>query len=288
MQNERDGIEMSVQKLLDEAAAGFPGRRGIWFRDMASGETASVHGTERFRSASLIKLPLALQLGELIAKGQYRLDEKRPISPHNRVQGTGVFQFLNHDYVPTVAELLFFAIAETDNIATNEMVDMVGGLPAAQAYIDRAGLSMTFGRKMMDLSAAARGEENYTTPEAVGTLFARLENDRRKDAMTAGEKELWYALKMQQVRGKMPSVLPCEEFYDLHHKDLPAPGKVIVGNKTGDSWSVQNDSGIFILPDGRSYVLVVCTDDTKDPQVGCEFIRTISKLVYDAMNGKKG
>ncbi len=272
---------MSVQKLLEEIAAGFSGRRGIWFRDMESGETASICGGDRFRSASLIKLPLTLQMGELIARGQYRLDEKRPISESNRVQGTGVFQFLNRDYVPTVKELLFFAIAETDNIATNEMVDMVGGLSAAQAYIDQKGLDMTFGRKMMDLAAAARGEENYTTPEAVGQLLARLDDRRRQGTMNGGESELWYALKMQQVRGKMPSVLPCEEFYDLHHKDIPAPGKVIVANKTGDSWSVQNDAGIFILPDGRSYILVVCTDSAKDPQEGCELIRRVSKAVYE-------
>lgn len=272
---------MSVQKLLEEAAAGFSGRRGIWFRDMGSGETAAIDGETRFRSASLIKLPLTLQMGELIERGQYRLSEKRPISESNRVQGTGVFQFLNRDYVPTVAELLFFAIAETDNIATNEMVDMVGGLPSAQAYIDRRGFAMTFGRKMMDLTAAARGEENYTTPEAVGQLLAELDDHRRKGTMNEGEAQLWYALKMQQVRGKMPSVLPCEEFYDLHHKDIPAAGKVVVANKTGDSWSVQNDAGIFILPDGRSYILVVCTDGAKDPQEGCELIRKVSKAVYE-------
>lgn len=272
---------MDWQDTFSRIAAGFSGRCGIWFQDMASGEAVSLHGKERFRSASLIKLPLTLQMGELIEKGLYSLSEKWPISPHNRVQGTGVFQFLNHDYVPTVAELLFFAIAETDNIATNEMVDMVGGLSQAQAYIDRIGVAMTFGRKMMDLAAASRGEENYTTPEAVGLLLSRLETARKSGTMNAGEAQLWYALKMQQVRGKMPSVVPCEEFYDLHDRDIPAPGKVVVANKTGDSWSVQNDAGIFILPDGRSYVLVVCTDGAKDPQEGCELIRTVSKRVYE-------
>lgn len=272
---------MDLRDTLSREAAGFSGRCGIWFQDMTSGEAVSLHGAERFRSASLIKLPLTLQMGDLIEKGVYSLAEKRPISPQNRVQGTGVFQFLNHAYVPTVAELLFFAIAETDNIATNEMVDMVGGLSAAQAYIDGMGLSMTFGRKMMDLAAAARGEENYTTPEAVGMLLSRLDTARRNGTMNAGEAQLWYALKMQQVRGKMPSVLPCEEFYDLHDRDIPHPGKVVVANKTGDSWSVQNDAGIFILPSGRSYVLAVCTDGAKDPQEGCELIRRVSRLVYE-------
>lgn len=280
--------DMEIRDILEKAAARFSGHCGVYFRNVDSGETVSIHGTDVFKSASLIKLVLVLRMGELIEEGMYKLTDKRTISAVNRVQGTGVFQFLNHDYVPTVEELLFFTIALTDNVATNELIDMAGGFPALQAYIKRKGFSGTiFGRKMMDLAAAARGEENYTTVNDVGKLLTSLALHRKAGILTEGEKTLWYALKMQQCRSKLPSVLPCEEPYDLHDKDIPSPGRVISANKTGDHWTTQHDSGIFVLPDGRSYVLVVCTDGTAVSQTGCEFIREISHLVYEYEKGRR-
>lgn len=271
--------------MLEElklVAAAFPGRGSIYFRDVQQGTEIRIHSDYEYKAASLIKLPLAMHLAQLIGSGRYDLDMPVPITEENRVGGTGIMQYLNRQYVPTLRELLFFMISQSDNLATNMIVDLCGGIAAVNRYIgEELGIPHTaMRRKMMDMDAAARGEENVTSAESIGEVLLRVITKKEEDETL---RFLWEALKSQQCRNKLPSLIPAEDTYGLAGKDIADPGQVIVANKTGDLWTTQHDAGIFVLPDGRSYILVVCTDQLSQAQEGCQWIARVSELVYRHM-----
>ena len=54
----------AVQAAL-EAVRAFPGRAGFYWQDLASGEEAELRGAEPFEAASVIKLPVLVELFQI-------------------------------------------------------------------------------------------------------------------------------------------------------------------------------------------------------------------------------
>lgn len=269
----------SLQDCLD----GFYGHVALSFTDLRDGEEYGKNEQDQFKAASLIKIPLVLKIGELIRAKKYTTDSRIPIKKRNRVGGTGIFQFLSPQYEPTLEELIFFAISQSDNSATNELIDLCGGFASVQEFMHRKGLNHScIQRKMMDLEAVGRGEENRITTEDINLLLIEtITKIMKSSSSSVGDQLLWKSMKMQQCRNKLPVDVPAMDSFDVVDKDTPIEGKVLVANKTGDLWTSQHDAGIFVLPNGRIYTLVVCTDGLKKAQDGCQLISKISNIVYN-------
>ena len=64
---------------------------------------------------------------------------------------------------------------------------------------------------------------------------------------------------------------------------IPArlPTTVKVAHKTGWFKSVNHDSGIVFLPDGRKYVLVLLSKDAEDDAASVKALATISEMIYN-------
>ena len=118
---------MKIGNRIFPELASFQGNIGLYFKDLTDNECLEINGGRVFSAASVIKIPLVLTLLEFVEQGKYGLDTSVKINESNRVGGTGVIQNLNKDYVPTVGELITLAISVSDNIATNQLIDLVGG-----------------------------------------------------------------------------------------------------------------------------------------------------------------
>ena len=70
----------AVQAAL-EAVQAFPGRAGFYWQDLASGEEAEFRGAEPFEAASVIKLPVLVELFRQLETGR---PERRSPSPSGR------------------------------------------------------------------------------------------------------------------------------------------------------------------------------------------------------------
>ena len=69
------------------------------------------------------------------------------------------------------------------------------------------------------------------------------------------------------------------KFNEIIPAQLPATVKV--AHKTGWFKSVNHDSGIVFLPDGRKYVLVLLSKNANDDKASVKALATISEMIYN-------
>lgn len=98
---------------------------------------------------------LALLLRD-VQEGGVDWKEKRRIAPANRVGGTGILCELSEEYMPTIEELATLMIVLSDNIASNEIMDIIG-IERMNEFCKEMGLPNTrLMRKMLDFEAIKR------------------------------------------------------------------------------------------------------------------------------------
>jgi beta-lactamase class A len=149
---------------------GLDGVLGLSVKDLTTGRTFEVRPQETFPQASAIKLAVLYELFRQAEDGTITLDEvTRPPLP--RVGGDGVLQWLSGEVRLTWRDLAVLMVTLSDNDASNRLIDRVG-MAAVNRRLDELGLPHTrLRRRMMDLDAARRGDENVSTPAEMRRLM---------------------------------------------------------------------------------------------------------------------
>lgn len=173
-----------VQKLRDRITAlvhRADGVMGVVITDLQTGERLTWNPDTVFPVASAIKVPLLIELLRQSqsagpgAAGLARLDDvytprkEDLISDSNILAGLsmGISHVTNQD-------LATFMVVVSDNSATNVLIDRVG-MMSVNALLDRLGLTRTrLRRKMADVEAVRRGQENTSTPAELAKLWELL------------------------------------------------------------------------------------------------------------------
>lgn len=201
-----------------------------------------VYQSRPMRSASTIKVFLLAKAMEDVRAGDASLDEIIVLHRSDKVGGAGSLAGWADGSRVTLAELLRLMITESDNTATNLVIDRFG-MDALNAYIAREGYADThLARKMMDFSAARAGRENMTSARDLGRFFVRL-----AEAQEAGDENAAYMMKLllaQTDTECLPEALP----------------DVRIAHKTGELNSLYDDGGIIFTHRGP-VVLCILSDD---------------------------
>lgn len=107
-------------------------------------------------------------------QGLVDLDAPRTIDPRNRVGGTGILCELGTDYTPSLRDLAKLMIVLSDNIATNEIMDVIG-MERFNSFCREMGYqNITLMRKMMDFEAIQQGKNNYMCAGETGRLLSAI------------------------------------------------------------------------------------------------------------------
>ncbi|MGA9402471.1 serine hydrolase [Haladaptatus sp.] len=194
-----------------------------------------------FQSASTIKLPVLYALYERY-DGQFgELDRPCPLTPENRVGGSGLLHLL--DATPTLEDLAVAMISVSDNAATNQLIDHLG-IESVNDAAARLGMERTrLARKMMatledydfeefDISVPADEPTNATTPLDCARFFADLVYRRMLSA--EAYERMRVSLNAQKDTSMIPRYLPYE---------------TEVAHKTGWLPTAALDTGILSVPD---------------------------------------
>jgi beta-lactamase class A len=220
------------------------------------------HDDGRWRyPASLIKLPLAVAAAAAIRDGRLswsspaRIDE-RNLTPNDAPSP------MTAGYTSTVEELVTLMLQRSDNVATNQLYDLLRR-ERATADLHALGFPRTFFRRKLSGALPliddpeADGRNSFPADEAAALLVA-LAGDRLPEsaALRAILATSWWDVKLS--RG-------------LDAGDAFA-------HKTGDTDEVSHDAGILTTNGGSRWVLVVYTDlpssDEHDARFG-NFMRAL-------------
>lgn len=255
-----------LDRWLAREIGSFPAKVSLLMTDLDSGKVCHALNPDcQVVSASTIKVPILLAALEQVRLGNLLLTQKIPVPSSEILDDTQVFELGIPDY--SLWELLYWMIVESDNTATNRIIDTLG-YDCINTYINGVlGLAQTScQRKMLDWAAIRAGRNNYTSAADQGRIYQLL---YRKEILTPGLVET--AMDMLRRQRSMDSFLRY------------IPDAITVAHKTGGLDYLNHDAGIFLLPT-RHFYLGIFTWDGPSPEGDFRQKRLIGRLTRAIYN----
>jgi beta-lactamase class A len=274
------GVDLLWKKLetkVDQIIAPCDGVMGAAILDLTDGRTLMRNADQVFPTASSIKLAILLELyrqdqdAARGGRGKAKLDDVYTFDPKDLIDDSQVMAGLTPGVSRiTNRDLAQFMVAVSDNAATNVLYDRVG-VNNVNGMLNGLGLTKTkLQRKMIDLPAARRGDENVSTPHEMVSLLEAIHKGKVLN------KEMTAAFVTQLSTLKKNSYL-----------STLLPDGLQVADKPGDLDAVRTDSGI-VFATNRPFAISVMTAWDRDQRAAEHAIAEIGLAAYNyfEMRGK--
>jgi beta-lactamase class A len=259
-----DAVWARLRARLERLEQSVDGVVGLSVKDLKTGATIEIRPDETFPQASVIKLAVLYELYRQAEEGRIDLGEiTRP--PATRVGGGGVLQELGPSVSLTWHDVAVLMMGWSDNAATNVLIERLG-MDAVNRRLDSLGLPHTrLRRRMMDLEAAKRGDENVSTPgemrRLIETIYAGtgLSPERARD------------LRVVAATTKKTTFRE------------PLPEGLTVLDKDGELEAVRAAAAVVDLP-ARPYAITIMTTYLRHDADGDAFVRDVSLAVFETFD----
>ena len=296
----------AIQELL----AAFPGRAGLLVKDLLTGTAFTHNADERFPVASVIKLPIMVELYRQVDAGRISLDQRLRLHDGICRFGTGRISTGSVEEF-TILELCHLMIADSDDVATDLITEAIGLDQVNQTMADLGfrdtSVPMSMGRWHYTMAGMADVEINPENDAIVaqdivagridleGLPFsASLDNNvssardmaRMLEQIDAGE------LICAAASAAMLEMLHACEHRGMIPRDLDAD--IAIAHKIGQSTGIRADVGIVYLPKSdrlaaslRPVVIAVltCAPEPGTARPGKDLIARIAKHVCSSGSG---
>lgn len=303
-------LEATFQRIVKAAR----GKVGVALIHVESGRLLTIRGHERFPMASVVKLPIALEVLKQVSEGRLSLEQQvwigtsdvRPCCAISRRHPNGGVS-------KTVRELLELSMIESDNTAADALLKRAGGPAVVERRMRALGftkinVNRSEGQLLLDMAGVigAPAPDEWTLE-----LQRRLVAEVAKDALNDGR-----ALYLQDVRDtttpydmalflgrlQLDNLLPRAETDLLLNLMTQAktgsrrikgrlPEDTVVAHKTGTTAIVINDVGIITLPADSAVpghiVLAVFAADGSRIAAMERTIAQLSASAFEFFTGKR-
>lgn len=190
---------------------------------------ASQNSDKMIPSASIIKIPILIELMRQVEDGRLSLDQEVMLTEADVVGGAGEMQFQPTGNSYTLDYLARDMIRISDNVATNLLINRVG-LASVSTWLTDNGYNFTqLNRIMMDFDAIAAGRQNYTSPKEISEMLINLSRGKY-----VSERSSDFIMEL---------LLDCADRTTIPSK---LPSTVRVAHKTGTLDYVRGDAGIIL------------------------------------------
>ncbi|MEX2374342.1 MAG: serine hydrolase [Dehalococcoidia bacterium] len=304
-----EALRSQVLGLVEQTS----GEVGVSIRHLESGLGFDIDGDRRFPTASMYKVPIMIEVFRQREEGVLSLDERISIQPDVLHFSTVLSRF-DPGLNPTLRDLVFLMITESENAATDIVLNRVGadrvtatmqefGFPSVsvdrtvkEMMEDYLGLSpeqrILTGpafAAMMD-SSPERAHYSRMWREADAAIPESVHRFSQEPKDVASPNDLTRILEMI-ARGQMVSAEASAEMLDImlearFGSDLLAgelPPQTPVARKSGTLPTSLGETGIIFLPEGRGRLVVtVMTNrlrETRETSGG--LVSRISRLAYE-------
>lgn len=253
---ELTGLERELQELLATYPELTP---GVMVLDVATGDYVQIGQDGPFAAASTIKIPILVAFFQAVDGGQVRLEEPLQLQESHIQGGSGSLQDEAPGLELSALEVATLMIVESDNTATNLLIDRLGGMEALNDQFRQWGMTETVVRDWLpDLQGT-----NMTTPRELAGLLAQIER---------GE------LLSMASRDRLLRIMMLTENDTLLPQGLGAGA--VIAHKTGNLRGVLADAGLVDVVNGRRYVVVALVERPEYDDRAVELIRELSARVY--------
>jgi len=176
-----------LHEELERLGASLGGEMGVAARDLGTGAEVALSADRPFPLASVFKVPLMVAVLQHVDRGDLTLDERVRLREDAKSPG-GILTFCAAGLLPTVADLLHFMIAQSDNTATDMLWSLIGR-EAVNEAMRRLGLSdidcALPNREFFLLEAGACPSYQDLSPSAIVELVRDARERGRLDGLLA-------------------------------------------------------------------------------------------------------
>ena len=183
-----DLLERKTLERIAKLDASLDGVVGVAAIDLTTGRVTAYHADEVFPTASTIKVPIMIQLFRAVRLGEVKLSDSIPVTVKELVdESPTVEKAAKGPGRITVRELLEAMIQISDNAATNKLIELLGMSKVNRAMDEFGFLQTRLRRRMIDLAAAARNEENVSTPLEMARIMEMIYRGKAVDENASRE-----------------------------------------------------------------------------------------------------
>lgn len=264
--------DAALTATLQKRIAGFQGKVSVYAHDLATGHTVSIDADQPVPTASVIKLTVLYTALEQIRAGRAHFDDRLTLRHEDQVAGSGVLLFFDTPMTLTLKDALTMMVAESDNTATNLVIDHLG-IKTIDDQIEALGMKNTWLYKKVEQPPQGpmpADQKQFglgkTTAREMGGLMERFVNCDLGPAPAAGPQSsagipsdqalcsaALHMLKVQFFRNSIPRYL---------EKLDTTEGESAVANKTGALDHVRNDVGAVYTKRGTIVISEFTHDNT--------------------------
>lgn len=266
---DRERAERGIEAARREVE-GYPGVAGFYAVDLKSGAGYGVRPDEVFFSASTIKIPVMVAVYRRIDEGKLSYSDTFQTIEGDWAAGAGWLRWDTPGATTTVEDSLWLMITQSDNVATNALVRMVGG----EDYVNEVARSMgtkntILYEKLSSERAAVPSLDNRTTPRDMALMLREIQY--KNAASDFACEEMIGLLEQNNLEFWMEAGVP---------EGMP------VANKAGWLDATYNDAGVVEYED-RPYVLAAFTKYGEEKMKrGQQALAGVSEAVWLAQTGK--
>lgn len=240
------------------------GNVSVIIKDFEIGESIKINENDIFPSASMIKIPIIIELFSRVISGEISLQERISLKSADKVGGFGILKEFDEGVELTYKDLAMLMIVLSDNVATNILIDELKIENINSTIKDMNLKSTSLQRKMMDSKAKLEGLDNYTSASDLLIMFESILKNNSYE-------KILDIMTRQQCNNKLPYLI--DENIKFAHK-------------TGDLPGVEHDGGIMFIND-RPIIVIVLTKNLEDNNDGVELNNYIGKCVYEYYKGER-
>ena len=253
-----NGLENQLKYLMSQYPQIKPAVY-VWKYD--NGDYVDINASEGYSAASIIKVPVLIELFRSIEQGELSLKDTMILEDYYRAEGSGGLQYKMENSQWTIDELARVMITDSDNSATNMIMSKIGSMTAVNSAIRQWGLKDTYVHTWLpDLTG-----NNHTTAKDMATMFYNIDNNTKFLDISSREKIFDY-------------------MGHVHNNRLIQAGLgsgALFLHKTGDIGTMLGDAGIVFAPNGTKYIVVILANRPKNSFAGKEFIVKASEIIYN-------
>lgn len=234
----------------------------IYIKDLKNGTLCTINSDKKVPAASIIKLYVMAAAFNCVEAKKISLNERITVKKEEKVPYS-IVTLLDDEDTFTLKDLIVLMIIQSDNTATNKIIDMVD-MTYINNFIQQEGFKSTvLQRKMMDSLARKNGRENYTSAEDVAVLL---------------EKIYLGKLINKKYSYIMEEILSNQLDHSMMRRNLS--DKLTIAHKSGDLEGIKHDDGI-VYTDFGEYIFVMHTWKASSDNYARNIIGDVSSHVYN-------
>lgn len=240
------------------------GKYSFFFEDLSSGYTYGYNENVKMVSAGCMKLPIAVALLKDEEKEKVHFLDKVKVESKDKVFGTGIIhEFGEKEY--TIFELLVVMLIQSDNTATNKIIDLVGQNKINEVIKELGMTNTELNRKTADERNFKSDVENYTSSQDLARLWRHLYNGTylKKE----NSQMLIDILTRQQIKNKLSLYISDDLKYDI-------------ASKTGDKKGIENDTALIHTEKG-TFTFTVMSREIPNSVYGTITLAKCGKMMWD-------